>query len=892
MTAPAPAPAPQRGQPGAGNAPGPGRMEPKEDEPPRSAWAPKPLFSLLAREAGSYGARALLCLAPVYLAGYLGLSTSWVLIALLFWMWWRRNRRAKRSRLLAAFGLAEDEKRAISQGIALQQLPAWVNFPDIERVEWLNKVLEQVWPYFGAIMEKTFKEVVEPKIRAKHVHLKTCTFTKTHFGEKCPKIKGVKAYTKEAGRRQVILDLQICYIGDCEIQMELSKFKVGVKGIQLYGTLRVILEPLLADPPFFGAVTIFFIQQPHLEISWAGMTNLLDAPGISLLSDSLIQDVIATRLVLPNRLTIPLKKNINVAQLRFPIPHGVVRVYLLEAENLVQKDNFLGAIKGKSDPYALLRVGLVQFRSKTIQRDLNPIWNEMFEFVVHELPGQDLEVDLYDEDPDKDDFLGSLLINLSDVMKDRIVDEWFPLSKIESGHVHLKLKWLSLVTCQEKLCEDKNGLATALLIVYLDSAFNLPKNQFEYSNCEYGVKKYRKDRYLKKMDREPSSFVLLTVGNKTHRSRTCNFTKDPAWGQAFTFFVHSASSQSLHLEIKDKDRENALGTLVFSLAHLLKNPEMTVEQSFQLDHSGVDSCVKLKVVLRALDIEEPDPESKYTGINALKQVPVPATEDTKDTKPHLPPPPQAAPIKAEVSPVPKRNKDSGLLESTGDREEDKANSNINEKPAEPVTIETTSGINKQTDVSGLDPKPPMLPQVIPATPALPALQRVRLAPSIATLGSLGSSNFDVTCSNLDLHDGALLAGMPMGEIHLTVRYASLRQSLIVLVNACRNLTPCSRQGAHPYVRVYLLPDKRWVNRRRTTVKKRTLNPNYDEKFEFFDTLEGIKKRVLDVAVKNRKPLISHERKELGKVLIDLSKEDLLKGFSQWYQLTINGQPCS
>nr|XP_008118984.2 PREDICTED: extended synaptotagmin-3 [Anolis carolinensis] len=255
-------------------------------------------------------------------------------------------------------------------------------------------------------MEKTFKEVLEPKIRAKHVHLRTCTFTKIHFGNKCPKIKGVKAYTKEVDRRQVMLDLQICYIGDCEVHMELSKFKVGVKGIQLYGTLRVILEPLLTDIPFVGAVTLFFIQKPHLEINWAGLTNLLDAPGISILSDSLIQDFIVSRLVLPNRITIPLKKNINIDQLRFPIPRGVVRVYLLEAENLVQKDNFLGAIRGKSDPYALLRVGVVQLRSRTIQRNLNPIWNEMFEFVVHELPGQDLEIDLYDEDPDKDDFLG------------------------------------------------------------------------------------------------------------------------------------------------------------------------------------------------------------------------------------------------------------------------------------------------------------------------------------------------------------------------------------------------------------------------------------------------------------------------------------------------------
>lgn len=58
---------------------------------------------------------------------------------------------------------------------------------------------------------------------------------------------------------------------------------------------------------------------------------------------------------------------------------GVVRVYLLEAENLVQKDSFLGAIRGKSDPYAILRVGVVQFRSRTISRDLNPIWNEVYE---------------------------------------------------------------------------------------------------------------------------------------------------------------------------------------------------------------------------------------------------------------------------------------------------------------------------------------------------------------------------------------------------------------------------------------------------------------------------------------------------------------------------------
>ncbi|KAJ6634008.1 hypothetical protein lerEdw1_014198, partial [Lerista edwardsae] len=597
----------------------------------------------------------------------------------------------------------------------------------------------------------------------------------------------------------------------------------------------------------------------------------------SVLSESLLQDLIASRLVLPNRITIPLKKNINIAQLRFPIPCGVVRVYLLEAESLVQKDNFLGAIRGKSDPYAVLRVGVTQFRSKTIQRDLNPIWNEMFEFVVHEIPGQDLEVDLYDEDPDKDDFLGSLLISLADVMKDRVVEE------------------------------DKNGLATAILIVYLDSAFNLPRNQFEYSNGEYDARKYRKDRYLKKAERDPCSFVLLTVGSKTQKSKTCKFTKDPVWGQAFTFFVHSAPSQSLHLEVsflllprsvtqlwflaesdgvgssppcvpflcqittrgqvKDKDRENALGTLVISLARLLKNSEMTLEENFQLDHSGSGSSIKMKVVLRALGIEEPDPDSSYKGVKALKQVPIPATEDDGNQgKTHLPPPPPPPPppplpSKTEVAKAPQVSKDSDVLESQGDRRESHANLNVNENWTGPVVKEAAAKINEQTGPGYVDSKF-LAPPTIPTPLTSPALRRAQLAPSIA---SLASSHFDVTCSNLDLINGTLPAGMPMGEIHLTVRYASLRQSLVVLVNGCRNLMPCSLQGAHPYVRVYLLPDKRWAARRRTTVKKRTLNPNYDEKFEFFETLEGVKKRALDVAVKNRRSFISHERHELGKV---------------------------
>lgn len=60
---------------------------------------------------------------------------------------------------------------------------------------------------------------------------------------------------------------------------------------------------------------------------------------------------------------------------------GVIRVHLLEAEKLAQMDHFLG-IRGKSDPYAKVSIGLQHFRSKTVYKNLNPTWNEMFEVRV------------------------------------------------------------------------------------------------------------------------------------------------------------------------------------------------------------------------------------------------------------------------------------------------------------------------------------------------------------------------------------------------------------------------------------------------------------------------------------------------------------------------------
>lgn len=58
----------------------------------------------------------------------------------------------------------------------------------------------------------------------------------------------------------------------------------------------------------------------------------------------------------------------------------MLRIHLLEAQDLVAKDNMMGGMmKGKSDPYVKIHIGDTTFKSHVIKENLNPTWNEMYE---------------------------------------------------------------------------------------------------------------------------------------------------------------------------------------------------------------------------------------------------------------------------------------------------------------------------------------------------------------------------------------------------------------------------------------------------------------------------------------------------------------------------------
>lgn len=51
-------------------------------------------------------------------------------------------------------------------------------------------------------------------------------------------------------------------------------------------------------------------------------------------------------------------------------------------------------------------------------------------------------------------------------------------------------------------------------------------------------------------------------------------------------------------QVLDDDLECALGVLEFPLCQILPCADLTLEQRFQLDHSGLDSLISMRLVLR------------------------------------------------------------------------------------------------------------------------------------------------------------------------------------------------------------------------------------------------------------------------------------------------------
>ncbi|TKR88855.1 hypothetical protein L596_013031 [Steinernema carpocapsae] len=121
----------------------------------------------------------------------------------------------------------------------------------------------------------------------------------------------------------------------------------------------------------------------------------------------------------------------------------------------------------------------------------------------------------------------------------------------------------------------------------------------------------------------------------------------------------------------------------------------------------------------------------------------------------------------------------------------------------------------------------------------------------------------------------------LGEVCLALRYVPNKNKLSVVVMECKNLKKMDVLGlSDPYVKIYLMMQNKRLEKKKTTIKMKTLNPYYNESFSFDVTPEKMQRVHLHVTVSDYDRVGSNER--IGQVLIGNCAQGV--GLKQWQDM--------
>ncbi|XP_058811667.1 synaptotagmin-like protein 4 isoform X2 [Topomyia yanbarensis] len=160
----------------------------------------------------------------------------------------------------------------------------------------------------------------------------------------------------------------------------------------------------------------------------------------------------------------------------------------------------------------------------------------------------------------------------------------------------------------------------------------------------------------------------------------------------------------------------------------------------------------------------------------------------------------------------------------------------------------------------------------------------------ASLSSLGVRSDSMASVYSGAGEGRYGTVTVRGQIEFGMQYNYKQGALEIHVKQCKDLAAvdAKRNRSDPYVKVYLLPDKSKGGKRKTKVKKHTLNPVFDEVLRFHMSLSGLQTRTLWITVWHSDMFGRNDF--LGEVMMGLQDKVFENPAPQSYQLQERSEP--
>ncbi|CAA7026523.1 unnamed protein product [Microthlaspi erraticum] len=507
---------------------------------------------------------------------------------------YRSKLRSELANTVAAFArmTVEDSRKLLPA----EFYPSWLT--------WLNHHLTKIWPYVNEAASDLIRASVEPILEQyRPAIVASLTFSKLTLGTVAPQFTGVTVL--DGDKNGVTMELDMQWDGNPNIVLGIKtlvgvSLPVQVKNIGFTGVFRLIFRPLVDEFPCFGAVSVSLREKKKLDFTLKVIGGDISAiPGLSEAIEETIRDAVEDSITWPVRKVIPILPG-DYSDLELK-PVGMLEVKLVQAKNLTNKD-----LVGKSDPFAKMFIRPLREktqRSKTINNDLNPIWNEHFEFVVEDASTQHLVVRVYDDEGvQASELIGCAQVRLCELEPGKVKDVWLKLVKDleiqrdtkNRGEVHLELLYVpfgsgngivnpfassSSMTSLERVLKNdtadeenassrkrKDVIVRGVLSVTVISAEEIP---------------------IQDLMGKADPYVVLSMKKSGAKSKTrvVNDSLNPVWNQTFDFVVEDGLHDMLVLEVWDHDTfgKDYIGRCILTLTRVIMEEEY--KDWFPLDES-------------------------------------------------------------------------------------------------------------------------------------------------------------------------------------------------------------------------------------------------------------------------------------------------------------------
>uniref|UniRef100_A0A8C2K6D3 Multiple C2 and transmembrane domain containing 1 n=1 Tax=Cyprinus carpio TaxID=7962 RepID=A0A8C2K6D3_CYPCA len=237
---------------------------------------------------------------------------------------------------------------------------------------------------------------------------------------------------------------------------------------------------------------------------------------------------------------------------------------------------FLDVFTGTSDPYVKFKVaGKEVFRSKTIHKNLNPVWDEKVSLLVESLR-EPLYMKVHDKSTD--DFMGSAYLYLESLEHQRTLDVTLDLK--DPHYPNHDLGSLELAVT---LIPKEGDFRETVMCVWVCVLVTLQHQSLRLSDVHRKAQLWRgivsisliEAHDLQPMDANGLSdpYVKFRMGHQKYKSKTIPKTLNPQWREQFDFHLYDEQGGFIDVTLWDKDagkKDDFMGRCQVDLSLLSK----------------------------------------------------------------------------------------------------------------------------------------------------------------------------------------------------------------------------------------------------------------------------------------------------------------------------------